>query len=105
MFIFRLKEAVSTTGLFVLNNFIANVKARLWAKFLPRFVAKNDRLGEPYDYYAVHFADAGRQRYRLIGFNGCDVHVERLALLASDDVQTEKLPVSRILGMESEIVH
>ena len=78
MFIFRLKEAVSTTGLFVLNNFIANVKARLWAKFLPRFVAKNDRLGEPYDYYAVHFADAGRQRYRLIGFNGCDVHVERL---------------------------
>lgn len=66
---------------------------------------KNDRLGEPYDYYAVHFADAGRQRYRLIGFNGCDVHVERLALSASDDVQTEKLPVSRILGMESEIVH
>lgn len=105
MFIFRLKEAVSTTGLFVLNNFIANVKARLWAKFLPRFVAKNDRLGEPYDYYAVHFADAGRQRYRLIGFNGYDVHVERLALSASDDVQTEKLPVSRILGMESEIVH
>lgn len=89
----------------MLNNFIANVKARLWAKFLPRFVEKNDRLGEPYDYYSVYFADAGRQRYRLIGFTGHDVHLERLALAASENVPTEKLPVSRLLGMESEIVH
>ncbi|EMX4956564.1 hypothetical protein AAG778_001679 [Raoultella planticola] len=75
------------------------------AKLLPRFVKKNDRTVNRDDDYAVYFSDTGRQRYWLDGFKGHDVHVERLAVSVSDNMQTGKSLVSSRLGMESQTVH
>ncbi|WP_434642858.1 hypothetical protein ACMYSK_10740 [Klebsiella sp. I138] len=88
----------------MLNNFIANVKARLWSKFLPQFVEKNDRTGAPYDYYAVYFSDVSRQRFQLTGFNGRDIDVESLSASAGDVPRKVQFPVSRLLEMDNEIV-
>lgn len=56
----------------------ASLKARIWAAHLPKLVAKNERGGDPYDYYAVYFADVERNRYQLTGFNGSDVSMRCL---------------------------
>ncbi|WP_243733496.1 hypothetical protein [Raoultella sp. BIGb0149] len=67
-------------------------------------MAKNERGGDPYDYYAVYFADVERNRYQLTGFNGSDVSIRCLnssEAAANCDIS---FPVARLAAMESEIV-
>ena len=88
----------------MLRKTLASLKARIWAAHLPKLVAKNERAGDPYDYYAVYFADVERNRYQLMGFNGSDVSMRCLnpsGAAANSDIS---FPVARLAAMESEIV-
>ncbi|MEX0493121.1 hypothetical protein AB3X31_06385 [Raoultella terrigena] len=88
----------------MLRKTLASLKTRIWAAHLPKLVAKNERAGDPYDYYAVYFADVERNRYQLMGFNGSDVSMRCLnpsGAAANSDIS---FPVARLAVMESEIV-
>lgn len=88
----------------MIKNILANAKAKLWVKFLPYFIKNDDNAGDPYDYYAVYFADVNRCRYRLVRYNGRHATLEYLDPQPDDCELRNKFSLSQLLEMESEIV-